>query len=45
LESAAGTDSGELTPGERRQPDLWRYAAEAALLLGLLLTSSWLMSR
>jgi hypothetical protein len=30
---------------ERSQTALWRYAVEAVLLLGLLLTSSWLVAR
>jgi hypothetical protein len=46
LESAAGPDSGELSPpDERIRPNLWRYVTDAALLLGLLLASSWLSSR
>jgi hypothetical protein len=48
LESVAGPDSGELdTPdgAGRPQADLWRYIGEAALLLGMLLASSWLMGR
>jgi len=29
----------------RLRADLWRYAGEAALLAGLLMTSSWLAGR
>jgi hypothetical protein len=48
LESLAGPDSSELTApsGAARLPTtLWRCLVEAALLLSLLLTSSWLSGR
>jgi hypothetical protein len=46
LESAAGPDSGQFRSlDQRARPNLWRYAADVALLLGLLLASSWLSSR
>jgi hypothetical protein len=45
LENIAGTDSGHLI-GDRKQPFPWRsVVAEAGLLLGMLLSSSWLLSR
>ena len=48
LESLAGSDSGELsalTDARHRRPDWRRHLAEAALLLGMLLASSWLIYR
>jgi hypothetical protein len=48
LESTAGLDSSELTAppdAGRLSTNLWRCVIEAALLLGMLLTSSWLVGR
>jgi hypothetical protein len=48
LEGIARSDSSELSaPAEagRRHPHLQRYLVDAALLLGFLLTSSWLICR
>jgi hypothetical protein len=48
LESIAGLGSSKLSAltGENlRRPELLRYLAEGALLLGFLLTSSWLVFR
>jgi hypothetical protein len=48
LESTAGSDSSKLsglTGARLRWPELLRYLAEGALLLGFLLTSSWLVCR
>jgi hypothetical protein len=48
LESLPGSDTGELSASAdagHRRTDWRRRLAEAALLLGMLLTSSWLICR